>query len=145
MQISSKFTIALHMLICMYIFGNEDKITSEYMAGSINVNPVIIRNILQKLKQSKIVEVSRGVGGARIIKDLNKITLLDIYDSVESVPTKNIFSFHKNPNESCPLGKNIHKILDSKFDIIQNSLEKELKSITLKDVIEDATKIIADE
>ena len=42
MQISSRFTIAVHIFACIDTFGEEMKVTSEFLASSINVNPVII-------------------------------------------------------------------------------------------------------
>ena len=52
MQISSRFTIALQIFICVNVFENDYKITSNFLANSINVNPVIIRNILTQLDRS---------------------------------------------------------------------------------------------
>ena len=54
MQISSRFTIAIHMLTCMENFKDEYKITSDFLASSINVNPVIIRRILSQLKEKAL-------------------------------------------------------------------------------------------
>ena len=45
MQISSRFTIALHIFTCVEVFKDEYRITSDFLAGSINTNPVIIRKI----------------------------------------------------------------------------------------------------
>ena len=50
MQISSRFTIAIHMLTCMETFKDEYKVTSDFLADSINVNPVVIRRILSQLR-----------------------------------------------------------------------------------------------
>ena len=69
MQISSRFTIAIHMLTCMEIFKNEYKITSDFLAESIQVNPVIIRRILGQLKEAGLIEVKRGTGGAATGRD----------------------------------------------------------------------------
>ena len=52
MQISSRFTIAVHIFICINAFESDYKITGEFLAGSVNVNPVIIRNILSQLKKA---------------------------------------------------------------------------------------------
>ena len=52
MQISSRFTIAVHMLACMEVFKDEYKITSHFLASSINVNPVIVRKLLSLLKDA---------------------------------------------------------------------------------------------
>ena len=43
MQITSRFTIALHIFTCIDAFQDEYKVTSEFLAGSINTNPVVIR------------------------------------------------------------------------------------------------------
>ena len=103
------------------------------MAGSIQVNPVIIRNILIQLKKAKIIIVKRGKGGISINKKAKDITLLDIFEAVESLDGK-LFSFHKKPNSKCPVGNNITKILLPKLDNIQKSMEKELEKTTLEDI-----------
>lgn len=142
MQISSRFTIAIHVLICIETFKNDYKVTSDFLASSVNVNPVVIRKLLQQLKKAGIVRVVRGSGGTDIEKPLNEITLLDVYNAVECVEEGQLFHFHENPNQSCPVGKNIHTILDIKLEKIQDAMEKEMKSITIQDVINDAKKVI---
>ena len=137
MQISSRFTIAVHIFACIDTFGKDQKITSDFLSTSINVNPVIIRKILSSLKKSHLLNVQRGTGGTTIAKPLDQITLFDIYQSVECVENGELFHFHENPNNNCPVGKNIHNILDNKLMRVQTVMEDELSSITLKDVIED--------
>lgn len=135
MKISSRFTIAVHTLLCILLFKDE-KITSNFLSGSIQVNPVIIRNILIQLKKAKIIIVKRGKGGISINKKAKDITLLDIFEAVESLDGK-LFSFHKKPNSKCPVGNNITKVLLPKLDNIQKSMEKELEKTTLKDIFND--------
>ena len=56
MQFSSRLTIATHILLCIEIFKDDYKITSNFLAGSIHVNPVIVRNIFIFMKtQMQIV------------------------------------------------------------------------------------------
>ena len=44
MQIPSRFTIAIHILTLIALNkDNETKLTSDFMAGSVGVNPVIFR------------------------------------------------------------------------------------------------------
>ena len=50
MQISSRFTLAVHIFACIDVFGKDHKVTSSLIAESTNVNPVIIRKILLQLK-----------------------------------------------------------------------------------------------
>lgn len=137
MQISSRFTIAIHMLACMDVFKEEYKVTSDFLASSINVNPVIIRKILSQLKDAGLIEVKRGPGGATIAKPLDEITFFDVYQSVDCIEENTLFHFHENPNPDCPVGKNIHQVLDDKLLRIQTAMEQELKSITLADMNTD--------
>lgn len=73
------------MMTCMEMFKEEYKVTSDFLASSINVNPVIIRRILAQLRDAGLIEVKRGTGGAAVIKPLNEITFLDVYRAVECI------------------------------------------------------------
>lgn len=142
MQISSRFTLAIHIIACIETFKNEYKVTSDFLAGSTNVNPVIVRKILGQLKSAGIVEVARGSGGAVLSKPLDGITFLDIYKAVECVENGELFHFHENPNPKCPVGRNIHTVLDNRLDKVQQAMENELKKITLADIESDIQKLI---
>ncbi len=131
MQITSRFTIAVHMLLCMDVFQEEYKVTSEFMAFSIGVNPVIVRKLLSQLKDAGLAEVRRGPGGAVPVRPLDEITFLDIYRAVDCIGENTLFHFHENPNPDCPVGKNIHRILDGRLAQVQDAMERELESITL--------------
>ena len=144
MQISSRFTMAIHMFACIDTFEDQ-KMTSDFMAGSIGTNPVIIRKLLQQLKAAGLIEVSRGTGGVSITKPLEQITFLDVYRAVECTPDEELFRFHENPNESCPVGRNIHHVLDDKLARVQEAMERELAGITLADVKKDTAAWIAKE
>lgn len=145
MQISSRFTIAVHIFSCINTFEKDTKITSDFLAESVNVNPVIIRKILSQLRNAGLVHVQRGSGGASIAKDPKDITFLDIYHAVDCIENGELFHFHENPNPQCPVGRNIHHILDNKLIQVQKALENELKSITLADIIKDTQYYIQNE
>lgn len=146
MQISSRFTIALHILTCIEEFKNDYKITSDFLSSSINVNPVVIRRILQKLKSAGIITVARGnVGSMEINKDLKNITFYDVYKAVDCVDDEGLFHFHENPNPLCPVGRNIHNVLDKRLDAIQQAMENEMKKFTLADVINETSQLIKNE
>ena len=124
MQISSRFTVALHVYACIDTYQDSHKLTSDFIAGSVNVNPVVIRQILQRLKAADLVTVARGTGGCKIAKPLEDITLWDVYNAVECIENGELFHFHENPNQSCPVGRNIHYVLDDKLKRIQGAMEK---------------------
>ena len=142
MQISSRFTLAVHIFACIDVFKDDYKVTSDFLAGSTNVNPVIVRKILGQLKAAGLVEVARGSGGASIAKPLNEISFLDIYNAVECVENGELFHFHENPNTDCPVGRNIHAVLDDKLMRVQKAMKTELASITLEDIRRDTQELI---
>ncbi len=144
MQISSRFTMAIHMFACIDTFTDQ-KMTSDFMAASIGTNPVIVRKLLQQLKAAGLIEVSRGTGGVTVTKPLSEITFLDIYKAVECTPDEELFHFHENPNQACPVGRNIHHVLDDKLAKVQEAMERELAAITLADVKRDIALAIEEQ
>lgn len=144
MQISSRFTMAIHMFACIDAFSNQ-KMTSDFMAESIGTNPVIVRKILQQLKAAGLVEVARGTGGVKVTKPFDQITFLDVYRAVECAPEEELFHFHENPNPKCPVGKNIHSILDKRLLKVQSAMEEKLSKMTLEDVKKDMAQYIEKE
>lgn len=137
MQISSRFTIAVHVLVCIETFKHDYKVTSEFLASSVNANPVVIRRLLQQLKRAGIVHVARGSGGADTARALDKITMLDVYRAVECVEEGKLFHVHENPNPRCPVGRNIHGVLDARLEKVQQVMEREMESVTLRDIVAD--------
>ncbi|MGE7999929.1 Rrf2 family transcriptional regulator [Lysinibacillus sp. NPDC093190] len=134
MKISSRFTIAVHIL--SIIKQNPSTIcTSEFMAESVNTNPVVIRKIVSYLKKAGIVQVRRGTGGASLVKDLDAITLLEVFRSVEVVEEDQLFHLHENPNPDCPIGANIQAVLELILVQAQEAMEQVLANITMEQVI----------
>lgn len=140
MQFSSRLPIAVHILLAIVEFEGKEKTTSTFLAGSVNVNPVIIRNTLGQLKAAGLVTVKAGEGGASLAKEPGDITLLDIFDAVEKEEA--LFHFHENPNPECPVGKNVHAVLDNKLFAIREAMREKMKSIALQDLIDDMNDIL---
>ena len=145
MQITSKFTVAVHILTCIDLFGGQMRVTSDVLSGSTGVNAVIVRNVLGQLRNAGIVETRQGSGGAHLAKALDEITLYDIYKAVDCIDDEGLFHFHENPNVDCPVGRNIHKAMDGRLKAVQAALENELKSTTLAQVVADTRKEINEE
>ena len=78
--------------------------------------------VLKNLKKHNLISIARGSGGASITKPLEEITFLDIFNAVESIENDTLFHFHENPNKECPVGKNIHNVLDGKLKNIQGAM-----------------------
>lgn len=145
MQITSRFTIALHIFTCVEVFKDDYKITSDFLASSINTNPVVIRKILTQLKNAGLIKVSRGTGGIEIMYPLSEITFYDVYKAIDPIENGDLFHFHESPNLACPVGRNIHALLDEKLTDIQNAMENRMKEYTLEDLRSGMKDIFANE
>ncbi len=129
MQISSRFTIAVHIFACIEAFEDQYKLTSDFLAGSVNVNPVIIRKTMSQLQKAGLIKVARGTGG--------------ILQPPETPDGSFRRSIHDNPNPACPVGRNIHKILDGHLQDAQRALEQELAKTTLADIQQETLACLA--
>ncbi len=65
-------------------------------------------------------------------KPAEDITLLDIFNTVESVP---LFTLHRSsPDEGCAVGRYIQPVLQEKIDAAVAALEAELARVTVADI-----------
>ena len=142
MQISSRFTIALHIFTCVDVFKDEYKVTSDFLAGSINTNPVVIRKILTQLRNAGLITVARGTGGVTPTRPLSDITFYDVYQAIDPVENGDLFHFHEAPNPECPVGRNIHGLLDGTLKAIQSAMEDEMKKYTIEDLREGIQELL---
>ncbi|MBE6736670.1 MAG: Rrf2 family transcriptional regulator [Ruminococcaceae bacterium] len=140
MQISSRLTIAVHILAVIDFLGEDAKVTSSVLAGSIGVNPVIVRTVMGQLKEAGIIESSQGKSGITLAKDLRDVTFYDLYKAVDAVNDDGMFHFHENPNPECPVGRNIHMAMDDRLLRIQKAMEDEMRNITVAEVTTDIRK-----
>ena len=143
MQITSKFTIAVHIITAIDYFKDNEKVTSSFLAGSVGANPVIVRNVMGRLKEAGIIAISQGKSGIMLAKKLSEITFFDVYKAVGCVGAEGLFHFHEKPNMECPVGRNIHKCVNDKLMKVQQAMEHELKRISLADVAKDTRREIS--
>jgi DNA-binding IscR family transcriptional regulator len=136
MSISSRFAVGIHILTLIEI-NKAGVSSSEFLAGSVNTNPAVIRKIMGMLKNAGLIKVRPGIAGAELTRNLSKITLLDVYKAVNVVQEKELFSIHENPNPDCPVGRNIQSAIEPLFTIAQTALEKALENVTIEDVVRD--------
>jgi DNA-binding IscR family transcriptional regulator len=137
MHISTKCSIAIHCLIFIYEYGEEKRITSELLSLSTGCNPVTVRNIMSALKKNNIISVKFGSGGAKICCPLDKISLYRICKAVEPDMLNKLIGIHSAPSPLCPVGRNIHAVLDKSYEKIRIDLVESLNAITMKEIIDN--------
>ena len=135
MRFSFRMPVAVHIMLCIAKFDGVFKTTSTFLASSVNVNPVIIRKTLGQLKSAGLVEVAAGVGGAKLTRTPQDITLQDVFQAVEE--EADLFHIQDNPNPQCPVGRNIRHILGSRLSIVKDHMLSDLAKITLADLLEE--------
>ncbi|MGN7989978.1 Rrf2 family transcriptional regulator [Pedobacter sp. 22226] len=128
---NSRFPISLHILTLL----NEAKggvVSSEYLAGSININPVLVRKEIMNLRKHGFVDSKEGKGGGSFLaKNASDINLGDVYKAVRC---NHVLGQSKNePNPKCPVGRQINQHLDSLYSDAENALIDNLSKQTLAD------------
>lgn len=141
MKISSRFSVAVHILSILSIYANPLP-TSDMIAGSVNTNSVVIRRILGMLKNAGLVDIKRGTGGSYLTKHIEEITLLEVYKAVDVVDDGGLFQIHPNPNPNCPIGANIQSVIEVTLFSAQDAMENVLRKVTMLDIVGDINKKI---
>ncbi|MFC0560159.1 Rrf2 family transcriptional regulator [Halalkalibacter alkalisediminis] len=136
MSISSRFSVGIHILALINL-NKEGISSSEFLAGSVNTNPTLIRKIMGMLKKAGLIEVQPGIAGAKLAKEPSNISLLDVYKAVDVVQEKELFNVHENPHPECLVGRNIQDSITPVLSAAQLAMEKVLENVTIEDIVED--------
>jgi Rrf2 family protein len=135
MRTSCRFAMAVHVLAVL-AYKEGDRVTSAFLAGSVNTNPVIIRRLLLSLQRARLVETCKGAGsGSRLSRSPGRINLAQVYRAVEEVEP--FATPARKPNEACPVGHCIRKALNRIFGSAQIAMERDLEKTNLADVINE--------
>lgn len=134
-MVNSRFTVAIHVL-CLLAHLPAHLLPSEFIAGSVNTNPVVIRRILGLLRKGGLVRSQPGVaGGWKLKPEPSAITLGRVYQLVRP---GTVFALHsKIPNRKCPVGRHIQEKLRKYYRNAEAALEQEFKRSTIADVLDD--------
>jgi Rrf2 family protein len=126
--------MAVHVLTVL-AYKEGDRVTSTFLAGSVNTNPVIVRRLLLDLQRARLVETTKGAGsGSRLSRSPARINLAEIYRAVEECePFANP---SRKPNEACPVGQCMREALQQVFEAAERALERDLERTTLADLTE---------
>lgn len=133
---STRFAVAIHVLALLEL-AREERCTSGFIAGSVGTNPVVIRRITKLLADAGLIRVHAGVGGAELVRPLERIRLLDVYRAVESKRDGGLFGIHEHPQPRCPVGANIQASLETLFEDAGRAVEGTLRDRTMRDVVSD--------
>lgn len=130
---NTRFATVLHI---MTILGSQPNewIISDWLAGSINVNPVMVRKEISVLREAGLVECRKGKeGGCRMAKSIDNITLSEIYLAVKN--SEVLGKKNQHPNPKCDIGRVINQKLDVLFSETEEMVLSFLGNRSLKDFV----------
>ena len=133
MKYSTKLSDTIHLLVFLYL-AEGDRITSAKIAESVKTNPAYIRQLMSALKKGGLITSDRGQANAALTRNVDRITMLDIYRAVEGEKPLLHLDIHTNPE--CGVGVNIQLAIGDFYREVQDAAEQKMRKITLKDIIE---------
>jgi DNA-binding IscR family transcriptional regulator len=127
---NSRFSTAVHILTLL-ASTPEQRLTSEWIAGSVGTNPVVIRRQLAVLREAKLVE-SKGArgGGWALARSPEAIKLSQVRAALGDEAT---FRMHKNdPSPNCVVGQNVRQALQAVYEDAEKAVMRSLQTRTIK-------------
>ena len=132
-MVNQRFTFAVHIMTALAFAGKL--LDSQTLARSVNTNPVVVRRLLQGLRRAGLVETHAGkYGGFKLSKSPSRISLLDIYEAVQSRPL--IAISERKASRHCRVSCNMKRIMMSVAEAAEDAVRRRLRGITLRQLVQ---------
>ncbi|MBN8826492.1 MULTISPECIES: Rrf2 family transcriptional regulator [unclassified Spirosoma] len=130
---NGRFAISMHILTLL-TKANGDWVTSDFIAGSININPVLVRKEISNLRKKGLVVSREGKnGGTMLAKPASQIRVSDVFLATNQGTV--LGNARNSPNPDCPVGRQINRHLDSLYQEAEEALVRNLGTSTLDDFV----------
>lgn len=134
MKRDSRLSGVLHVLL--HMAESDTPMTSEALANMMKTNPVVIRRVLAGLREHQLVCSAKGHGGGwQICRDLNSITLHDIYLALDE-PTL-LAMGNRTEAPGCLVEAAVNNALNQAFQEAENLLLDHFRNVTLAQLSRD--------
>ncbi|GLC88958.1 Rrf2 family transcriptional regulator [Lysinibacillus piscis] len=133
-MVNSRLSVAIHVLSLIAITSDKSQLTSDFIAGSVNTNPVVIRRMIGMLKKADLLTSQPGIAGYELLKEPKDITLFMIYEAIDG--PKQLFTIHEEPNPACHVGQKIQQSLEASYTSVWRAMKEQLQAQTLQDVLD---------
>ena len=137
MRLTTRCSIALHCLIFIAECQDRVKVTGAMLSKSTGCNPAEIRGIMGTLQKDGIISIARGVGGARLNREPEALTLWEVFHAVDPDGLDKLFGFHPHPSEACPVGQRIRNVLHKPYQDVGAAVREAMEKTTLQRLLED--------
>lgn len=125
--------MAIHILSMAATAEDGLSLTSDWIAGSINTNAVVVRRLIGDLKAAGLVAAVQANRGLRLCQQPRDITFWDVLKSVD--PEHEWLAIHQDSNPDCGIGRQIEGVLSELYAGLGQQLQQQLQGKTLQDVL----------
>lgn len=136
----ASFSIGIHILIM--VSESQKALSSADIAQSAGINPSHVRKIAGLLREAGIIDSRQGRAGFSLTRGADGITLLDVYQAVYGSRDVELFPIHRNPSDTCIVGRFIRPTLQCAFASVGEQMEQSLEALTLASVIDDMRSLV---
>lgn len=141
MKHDSRLSGILHILL--HMAEHDGPVTSEGLANAMRTNPVVIRRTLAGLRKRGYVRSEKGHGGGWTLAcDLERVTLLDIYEALDRPAL--LAMGHRTESPGCLVEQAVNSSLGRAFEDAEALLIARLGEVTLAMLSADFHRRIAD-
>jgi Rrf2 family protein len=131
MKRDSRLSVALHVLLHMEQL--DAVVTSETLGPMMQMNPVVLRRTIGRLREAGIVRSEKGHGGGwSLARPLAKVTLADVYEALGLSEPFSIGTRIEQPR--CLLERAANRALTGALDEAEAVLKARLASISVADL-----------
>ena len=131
MKRNSRLSLALHTL--SHMAGDPTQVrTSANIAEHAGTNPVVVRRVLGRLRESGLLSSEKGhAGGWKLARDPKSITLADVYLALDE---SLIATDSENQAPTCSVEYALHRRVSSVMGEIEQSLIERLRETTIAEI-----------
>ena len=127
---NTRLSMAIHILSMVATAEDPMSLTSEWMAGSINTNAVVVRRLVSALKQAGLVAAVQTNRGLRLCKNARDISFWEVAQAVD--PEHELFAIHAHSNVQCDIGCQIETVLSHVNAGLEQEWRTQLQAQTLQ-------------
>lgn len=133
-MVNSRFSVAIHILSLIATTSDKSLLSSDFIAGSVNTNPVVVRRMIGVLKKAGLLSSHSGMAGYELLVEPKDLTLLAIYQAIDG--PEQLFALHDEPNPACAVGKKIQHTLEGVYTSVWLAIKEQLQAQTLQGVLD---------
>ena len=139
MPTSTRFVVSIHILVNLAV-GDGSPMRSEDLAYSANTSPTVIRGLLVRMNDAGLTKSQLGSGGGALLaRPAERITLLNVYESVEDTE---MFSVHREkPCKDCLVGGNIIEAIQPILEKARRAMEQEIGNATIAQLAAEVARL----